>query len=233
MVISPTDQEDVCCTFYIGTAFHQLFNNQHDYIRKDSVFMLRPTVEQFLLKGKKKKDSSSSKRTKSLMKKFDILLCCKLCGEEVYKLKEELDFQTCNRDLTKVFNEHYRKGMSNKCCKNLLNDESYSNEMNRARKKYMRKDANDTCHGIEKEMVVRYMTVLTQIFVAMKDILSFYNFLGKDGPRIAYLLSNQSPRRHFRKCTLKKREVQDEMLMNSITDFSSNKKSKYNTIAED
>ena len=57
--------------------------------------------------------------------------------------------------------------------------------MNWARKEYMRKDANNTCRGIEKEMVVRYMTVLTQIFVAMNDILSFYNFLGKDGPRIS------------------------------------------------
>jgi hypothetical protein len=96
MEISPTDQEAVCCSFDIGTAFHELLNNQHDYIRKDSVFMLRPSVERFLLKVKKKQDSSSSKRTKSLMKKFDILLCCKLCGKEVYKLREEMDFKTCN-----------------------------------------------------------------------------------------------------------------------------------------
>jgi hypothetical protein len=102
-----------------------------------------------------------------------------------------------------MFNEHYRKGMNNKCCKRLFKDESYADEMNRARQEYMRKDTNEACCGIEKEMVVRYMTVLTQIFVAMKDILSFYNFLGKDGPRIANWLSNQSPR-HPRKCTLKK-----------------------------
>ena len=81
-------------------------------------------------------------------------------------------------------------------------------------------------------MVVRYMTVLTQLFVTMKDILSFYNFLGKDGPRIANWLSNKSPRLP-RQCTLKKYGVRDEMMINSITDFSSNKKRNYNTMAED
>ena len=75
--------------------------------------------------------------------------------------------------------------------------------MNRARKEYIRKHTNDACSGIEKEMVVRYMTVLTHLFVTMKDILSFYNFLGKDGPRIANWLSNKSPRLPSQ-CTLKK-----------------------------
>jgi hypothetical protein len=183
MVISPTDKEAFCCTFDIGTAFHELLNNQHDYISKDSVFMYRPSVGRFVLKVKKKQDSSSSKRNMSLMKKFDILLCCKLCAEEVYKLKEKIDFQTCNQDLTKVFNEHYRN--RKKRCKILLKDDSYVDEMKGARKEYMMKKSNDAFCGAEKEMVVRYMTVLTQLFVKMEDILPFYNFSDKDGPRIA------------------------------------------------
>jgi hypothetical protein len=78
-----------------------------------------------------------------------------------------------------VFNEHFRKGKNKICCKRLLKDESYVDEMNGARKEYIRKHTNDACSSIEKEMVVRYMTVLTQIFVTMKDILSFYFFLVK------------------------------------------------------
>ena len=34
-------------------------------------------------------------------------------------------------------------------------------------------------------------------------------------------------------CTLKKAEVQDEMLMNDVTDVASKNKSKLNTMAED
>jgi hypothetical protein len=45
MVISSTDQEAVCCTFDIGTSFHELFNNHYDHILKDSVFMFHPLVE--------------------------------------------------------------------------------------------------------------------------------------------------------------------------------------------
>ena len=67
----------------------------------------------------------------------------------------------------------------------------------------------------EKEMVVRYMTVLTQLFVTMKDILPFYNFSDKDGPRIANWLSNKAPRLP-RQCTLKKHGVQEEMLINEL-----------------
>ena len=96
MIIGSTDQEGVCCTFDIGTAFHELLNNHYDHIRRDSVFMFRPSVEEFMLKVKKKQDSSISKKIRSLMKTFHIILCCKLCGEEVYKLKENVDFQTCN-----------------------------------------------------------------------------------------------------------------------------------------
>ena len=84
------------------------------------------------------------------MKKFDILLCCKLCSKEVYKLKEEIDFKTCNQDLTKVFNEHYRNGK--KCCKSILMDELYVDEMNGARKEYMRKKSNKAFFGAEKEI---------------------------------------------------------------------------------
>ena len=116
MVIGSTDQESFCCTFDIGTSFHELLNNHNDHIRKDSVFMFRPSVDEFMLKVKKKLKSFSSKKTSSLMKSFDILLCCKLCGEEVYKLKEDGDFQTCNQDLYHVFNEHFRNGKKNKCC---------------------------------------------------------------------------------------------------------------------
>ena len=48
----------------------------------------------------------------------------------------------------------------------------------------MRKKSNTAFFGAEKEMVVRYITVLTQLFVTMKDILPFYNFSDKNGPRI-------------------------------------------------
>ena len=68
---------------------------------------------------------------------------------------------------------------------------------------YKRNQSNDACCDVEKEMVVRYMTVLTQLFVKMEDILSFYNFADKDGPRIQNWLSNKSPQ-HPRMCTLKK-----------------------------
>ena len=124
MGIGSTDQEAVCCSFDIKTAFHELLNNHYDHIRKDIVFMFRPSVEEFMLKVKKKQDSSSSKKNRLLMKTFDILLCCKFCGEEVYKLKEKMDFKTCNQDLCHVFNKHYRNGNKNKCCKRLLLNES-------------------------------------------------------------------------------------------------------------
>ena len=42
MVIGSTDQEAVCCTFDIGTAFHELLNNHYDHINKDCVFMFSP-----------------------------------------------------------------------------------------------------------------------------------------------------------------------------------------------
>ena len=82
------------------------------------------------------------------MKKFDILLCCKLCGEEVYELKEKIEFKTCNRDLTKVFNEHYRN--VTKCCQILLMDDSYVYEMKWAKKEYMRKKSNKAFFEAEK-----------------------------------------------------------------------------------
>ena len=85
------------------------------------------------------------------------------------------------------------------------------------------KQSNDSCCDVEKEMVVRYMTVLTQLFVKLEDILSFYNFSDKDDPRIANWLSNKSPR-HPRQCTLKKYGVQEEIMINKITDVSSKKK---------
>ena len=62
MVIGSTDQEGICYTFDIGTAFHELLNNHYDHIRKDSVFMFRPSVEDFMSKVMKKQDSSSSKK---------------------------------------------------------------------------------------------------------------------------------------------------------------------------
>ena len=84
-------------------VFH-LLSNHYDHIPKDSVFMICPSVEEFMLKVKKKQDSSPSKKARSLMKTFDILLCFKLSSEEIYKLKENVDFQTCNQDLSYVFN---------------------------------------------------------------------------------------------------------------------------------
>ena len=84
----------------------------------------------------------------------------------------------------------------------------------------MRKKSNTAFFGAEKEMVVRYMTVLTQLFVTMKDILPFYNFSDKDGPRIQSWMSNNSPR-HPQMFTLKNAEVQDEMLMNDLTGVAS------------
>ena len=94
-----------------------------------------------------------------------------------------------------------------------------------ARNEYKRKKNNNACCDVEKEMVVRYMTVLTQLFVTMKDILSFYNFSDKDGPRIQNWLSNKSPR-HPCQCTLKKHGVQEEIMINSITDGLSKKNRK-------
>ena len=70
------------------------------------------------------------------------------------------------------------------------------------------------------------MTVLTQLFVIMKDILSFYNFSDKDGPRIANWLSNKSPRNPHQ-CMLKKHGVQEEMMINYLTDVASKKKRNY------
>ena len=81
-------------------------------------------------------------------------------------------------------------------------------------------------------MVVRYMTVLTQISVTMEDILSFYNFSDKDGPRIVTWLSDKSPQ-HPWLYMLKKSGSQNEMLINEITDVASKNKRKYNTMAED
>ena len=75
-------------------------------------------------------------------------------------MKEEIYFKTCNQDLTKVFNEHYRN--KKKGCKRLLKDDSYVDEMKGARKEYKRKKSDEACFGVEKEMVVRYMTVITQ-----------------------------------------------------------------------
>ena len=53
-----------------------------------------------------------------------------------------------------------------------------------AKREYERKQLNTATKSLNKEMVVRYMTVLTLIFVIMDDILSLCNFLDKDGPRI-------------------------------------------------
>ena len=53
-----------------------------------------------------------------------------------------------------------------------------------ANREYERNQVNLVTKILEKKMVVRYMTVLTQIFVTMDDIISFYNCSDKDGPRI-------------------------------------------------
>ena len=50
-------------------------------------------------------------------------------------------YNAISKDLTKVFNGHYRNG--NKCCQNLLIDESYVDEMKWAYKEYMRKKRNE------------------------------------------------------------------------------------------
>ena len=112
--------------------------------------MSHPSVEQFMLEVKKQQESSSSKKTRSLMKLFDILLCCKLCGEEVYKLEEDVDFQTCNEDLSDVFNEHFRNGKQNKCCRRLNLNESYVEKMMMANRKYERKQLNPASSQLEK-----------------------------------------------------------------------------------
>ena len=72
-----------------------------------------------------------------------------------------------------------------------------------ANREYERNQVNPVTKILEKEMVVRYMTVLTQIFVIMDDILSFYNFLDKDGPRIQSWMSQGTPSLPWL-CTLKK-----------------------------
>ena len=73
------------------------------------------------------------------MKLFDILLCCKICGEEVFKLKLKMDFKTCNEDLSDVFNEHFRNGKQNKCCQSLNLNYSYVEKMNMAKSEYSKK----------------------------------------------------------------------------------------------
>ena len=95
-----------------------------------------------------------------------------------------------------------------------------------------RKESNYLCYDVEKEMVVRYMMVLTQIFVKMEYILSVYNFSDKDGPKIQSWMSNKPPR-NLRLCTLKKAVSQNELLINDITDVDSKNKRKYNTTEED
>ena len=114
MSISSTDQEVVCCSIDIGTAFHDLLDDHYDYMCKDSVCMLRPSVDQFMLKVQKKQESSSRKKNRSLMKQFDIYLCCKLCSDEIYQLEKKVNFRTCYEDLSGVFNKHFRKGKERK-----------------------------------------------------------------------------------------------------------------------
>ena len=63
------------------------------------------------------------------MKQFDIHLCCKLCGEEVYKLKQNVNFTTCNKDLSASFNEQFRNGKQEKCCPDLDLKESHDEKM--------------------------------------------------------------------------------------------------------
>jgi hypothetical protein len=74
-----------------------------------------------------------------------------------------------------------------------------------ARIEFIRKKNNGACCDVKKKMVVRYMTVLTQLFVTMKDILPFYNFSNEDGPKIANQLSKKAPQQP-RRCTLKNME---------------------------
>ena len=102
-----------------------------------------------------------------------------------------------------MFNEHFRNGKKNKCCQSINLNESYVDKMMMAKNEYKRKQNNKECCDVEKEMVIRYMTVLTQIFVIMDDILLFYYFSDKDGPRIQRWISNKSPRYPLL-CTLKK-----------------------------
>ena len=66
----------------------------------------------------------------------------------------------------------------------------------------------------------------------MEVILSFYNFLDKDGLSIQNWMSKGSPRYPWI-CMLKRAEVQDEILPNEITGVSSKGKRKFNTIAKD
>ena len=134
MSIGSTDQEVVCCSIDIGTAFHDLLNDHYDYIHKDSVCMLRPSVDQFMLKVQKKQESSSREKNRSLMKQFDIYLCCKLCCEDIYQLKNKVNFRTCYEDLSCVFNEHFRKGKENKSCQSLDSNDSYVEKMMSAKK---------------------------------------------------------------------------------------------------
>ena len=65
-----------------------------------------------------------------------------ICGEEVYKLKEDVDFLTCNEDKSYVFNEHFRKGKKNKCCRRLYSNKSYVEKMMMAKREYERKQVN-------------------------------------------------------------------------------------------
>jgi hypothetical protein len=108
-------------------------------------------------------------------------------------------------------------------------DESYVYKIKWARKEFIRKTKIKAFCEAEKEMIVRYMTVLTQLFVTMQDILLFYNFSDKDGHRIANWLSKRAPRIP-RLCTLKKYGVQQEMCVDKLLD---KKKRKFNTVAED
>ena len=80
MAKCPTDQNIICCTIDIETVFHDLLNRHYD-IGNDSEFIFLPLVNEFMLKGQKNKDLFSFKKIRSLMKQFDIYLCCKLCVE--------------------------------------------------------------------------------------------------------------------------------------------------------
>ena len=127
------------------------------------------------------------------MQQFDIYLCCKLCSDEIYQLVKKVNFSTCYEDLSGMFNKNFRKGKENKCCQSLDSNESYVEKMMSAKNEYKRKQINFGTKSLESEMVNRYMIVLTQIFGNMEAILSFYNFLDKDGPRIQSWMSQGTP----------------------------------------
>ena len=165
MSIGYTDQEVVCCSIDIGTAFHDLLNDHYYYIRKDSVCMLRPSVDQFMLKVKK---------TRIILK------------------EEKKDHWWNNLTFIYVASFVVKRCFNWKRC----------------------------------------MIVLTQIFVNMEAILSFYNFLDKDGPRIQSWMSQGTPQLPWL-CTLNNSRPQNEMWINDLTGVSSKSKRKFNTVADD